>query len=538
VPLRIEGTRLEPGEPEPLEERAVPPGTTLVTPGATNVLTLVGPGETRSLEMSSSLRLENLPQKMPMRFAAVSPDRLWLARSAPHASGTAVVQLRTGEITSLSEDGGPVAWSADGQWLVTSEDKQFVCWNTTTWHVEKTWTRESAAGNPGQCLFSADGNWLAIAVSSGSIQLINARTLNYGQTLVMPRDRMTEIAFSRDGRVFAAGADSGAVRVWRLDEIEKQLSALGLGSDAMRRTKSVAPAGAAKLWPATLPLGGAFAALVVALHTFRHQRRLVASYGEIDALVTKRSAELAHAHTELLRAEKMKALGTLAAGIAHDFNNLLSVIRLSNDFLRRGVTNDPELHEEVDSIQQAVERGRDVVNSVLGYSRGNDETKSTADLAQLVEDTIGLLNRQFLSGIRLTLELAREAQVQASGPRLQQILLNLIVNASEAMNGQGSLRIIVQSRPAAEVPANAVLPPRDAAMFMELSVADSGPGIPAEILPRIFEPFFTTKQLGAKPGTGLGLATVYRIAQDEGLGVAVESQPGAGATFRLFVPVG
>jgi signal transduction histidine kinase len=117
--------------------------------------------------------------------------------------------------------------------------------------------------------------------------------------------------------------------------------------------------------------------------------------------------------------------------------------------------------------------------------------------------------------------------------RLEQILLNLIVNAAEAMNGQGDLRI---SAHASDSSQGCVLSPRASQIFVEVQVADSGPGIAPDVLPRIFEPFFTTKDVGASRGTGLGLSTVYAIAQQDGLGLRVETELKRGTTFRVLIP--
>src|SRR5262249_20602679 len=120
--------------------------------------------------------------------------------------------------------------------------------------------------------------------------------------------------------------------------------------------------------------------------------------------------------------------------------------------------------------------------------------------------------------------------------RLEQILLNLIVNSAEAMKGHGQLFISVRARllPQEEKLA---LRPRSAPEYVEISVADSGPGIAPQVLRRIFEPFFTTKIVGASPGTGLGLSTVYTIAEQDGLGLAVQTALREGTTFRVFIPV-
>jgi two-component system, cell cycle sensor histidine kinase and response regulator CckA len=187
-------------------------------------------------------------------------------------------------------------------------------------------------------------------------------------------------------------------------------------------------------------------------------------------------------------------------------------------------------------VEKAVGQGKQLVNSMLGYSRDPGEEQGPFAIAEVVENDVALLSKQFLSGIELKLELRRDLpRVGISKNRLEQILLNLIVNASEAMKGRGTLRIrLAEGR---EPSGPWTLPPATAGRYVELTVADDGPGIPQEILPRIFEPFFTTKHVGATRGTGLGLSMVYTLAHHEGLGLRVESEPGKGTTFLLVIPV-
>jgi two-component system, cell cycle sensor histidine kinase and response regulator CckA len=174
---------------------------------------------------------------------------------------------------------------------------------------------------------------------------------------------------------------------------------------------------------------------------------------------------------------------------------------------------------------------------VLGYARAEKNDGEPTDVSAVVEEAVSLLSREFLSGIALTLELERDAPPVSIGRGpLEQILLNLVVNASEAMQGEGRLKIVVHERPSAPSQP-CVLRPNTAGQYVELSVIDSGPGIAPEIRDRMFEPFFTTKRSGAKAGTGLGLSLVYSIAQQWGLGLGVESEPGNGARFTLLIPV-
>jgi signal transduction histidine kinase len=179
---------------------------------------------------------------------------------------------------------------------------------------------------------------------------------------------------------------------------------------------------------------------------------------------------------------------------------------------------------------------------MLGYSRESEESReSPVDVCALVEQTALLLSKEFLNGITLQLRLDRSAApVWISAGKLQQALLNLVVNAAEALNGAGTLSLAVQSvtEESDLLEARVVTRPRPAGSYVKITIADSGPGIALEIIDRVFEPFFTTKLAGTKKGTGLGLSLVHMVATQEGLGLAVRSQPAKGTVFFLFLPVG
>lgn len=185
-------------------------------------------------------------------------------------------------------------------------------------------------------------------------------------------------------------------------------------------------------------------------------------------------------------------------------------------------------------IERAVAQGKEVVRSMLGYSRAAGMAEDY-DPVKVMQELLNLVGLQFLHGIDLETEFDPNLpRVRGVRNRLEQMLLNLLVNAAEAMNGKGRLHVSVKAGlPPRE---SFALRPRPAESFVEISIADSGPGISALTKLRIFEPFFTTKSVGANRGTGLGLSMVYAIAQEEGIGIAVESVDGCGATFRLFLP--
>lgn len=389
-----------------------------------------------------------------------------------------------------------------------------------------------------------DGTRLNAILTNNVVRLLDARDGTPLADLTPPRPApLRQVRVSHNGSTVAALTEAGHILLWNLQAIRQQLAALNLDfhqtSPAISTATVSAPDKGSSWYTQVLSwsaLGGVLLATVLAMFVRRRQQRLLASYLSIDALVARRNEQLAQAQTELLHSEKMRALGTLAAGIAHDFNNLLSIIRMSNRLIAREAEANREIQENTAEIEQAVEQGKAVVRAMLGYSREVPDDDKPCPVAEGVEAVVGLLSKQFLSGITLTLELAPDAPpVTVPRGRIEQILLNLLVNASEAMAGQGKLMIQLRPR-LLEGPF--VLNPRPAAAYVELVVADSGPGIQPDALPRIFEPFFTTKTVGAVRGTGLGLSMVYTIAQREGLGIAVESAVGQGTTFRILIPVG
>jgi signal transduction histidine kinase len=276
------------------------------------------------------------------------------------------------------------------------------------------------------------------------------------------------------------------------------------------------------------------ATISIGLYVLRYQRRLFAGYLETEALATRRQSELQMTQAALLHSEKMKALGTFSAGIAHDFNNLLSVIRLSNELIEEEVRPQGVTKDNFEAIHQAIQRGRGIVNSMLGYARDDGQPRQFT-AAELISEAVALLGKSFLGGLVLQVEVKPDTPpLFARKGRVEQMLFNLIVNATEAMRGQGTLTLRTGL---VRVFTNCLLLPAPAPAFVEIMVQDSGPGIPPDVLPRIFDPFYTTKKVGSSRGTGLGLSMLYTMAREDGIGVAVETEPGKGTTFRLLLPL-
>jgi signal transduction histidine kinase/ligand-binding sensor domain-containing protein len=281
---------------------------------------------------------------------------------------------------------------------------------------------------------------------------------------------------------------------------------------------------------------GAVAALFFAGLAFNRHWRLRRSHAEVEKKVAERTRELEIASQELLQSQKMKALGTLAAGIAHDFNNILSIIQGSAQIIEENTDNPQKIRVRVDRIKTMVDQGAGIVNAMLGFSSGAGEQPGLGDLNFVARDTLMLLGDRFLREVEIRFEPAANLPViYASKNFIQQILLNFIFNAAEAMIARK--QVVLTTQRLEPLPAGLVLAPAPAAAYVAVSVRDFGCGIPPENLPRIFEPFYTTKALSARRGTGLGLSMVYELAKKMEAGLAVESAVGQGSTFTLILPV-
>jgi signal transduction histidine kinase len=281
---------------------------------------------------------------------------------------------------------------------------------------------------------------------------------------------------------------------------------------------------------------GAVAALFFAGLAFNRHWRLLRSYAEVEKQVAQRTRELEIASRELLQSQKMTALGTLAAGIAHDFNNILSIIQGSAQIIEENPDNPQKIHTRVDRIKTMVDQGAGIVNAMLGFSSGAGEQPGLCDLNVVARDTLLLLGDRFLREVEIRFEPARDLPViHASRNFIQQILLNFIFNAAEAMLARK--QVVLATGKLEQLPAGVTLAPAPAPGYVAVSVRDSGCGIPPENLPRIFEPFYTTKALSTRRGTGLGLSMVYELAKKMEAGLAVESAVNQGSTFTLILPV-
>jgi PAS domain S-box-containing protein len=238
---------------------------------------------------------------------------------------------------------------------------------------------------------------------------------------------------------------------------------------------------------------------------------------------------------QLFQAQKMEVIGTLAAGVAHDFNNLLQAIRGHASLALLQAESGSPLQKGLEKIDLAATRAADITKQLLSFSRVSESRSSVLDLNQVVKETTQLARRTLRGDIALEIETALSpVRVKMDATRASQALLNLCVNAQDAMTGGGKLTITnTMLEPSAELVTHHCLPPGQT--FARCSVSDTGCGIHATDLSKIFQPFFTTKEAGR--GTGLGLAIVQRAIQEAGGFIEVESKPGKGSTFHLYLPL-
>ncbi len=258
--------------------------------------------------------------------------------------------------------------------------------------------------------------------------------------------------------------------------------------------------------------------------------------GEVTGAIIVATDVTARKHLEeqIRRQDRLAAVGQLAGGIAHDFNNFLTTIILYAQILRGKSHLPPDLVPGLETILDEARRAAQLVRQILDFSRRSPIETQPVDLKPFIEEVIDILRRTLPENIRLLLEIgAEEYVVNADSTRIQQVVMNLAVNARDAMPEGGELRIglsRMEVRPGEEPPVAEM----DAGEWVCLAMLDTGTGIPPDVMPHLFEPFFTTKPVGQ--GTGLGLAQVYGIVKQHEGRIGVETEAGRGTTFRIYLP--
>ena len=238
----------------------------------------------------------------------------------------------------------------------------------------------------------------------------------------------------------------------------------------------------------------------------------------------------------LQQAQKMEAIGTLAGGIAHDFNNILSSIMGYSELCLHEVRNNPKASRHAEQILKAADRARDLVQQILTFSRKAEPEKRPLSLAPIIKEVVKFMRASLPTTIEIRHTMPETPHVIMADPsQMHQVLMNLCTNASHAMKESGGILEIGLRQVEMEAGAALLRTPLPEGRYMELSVRDTGHGIPQQNLGKIFDPYFTTKQQGE--GTGLGLSVVHGIVKDHNGEIRVYSEEGKGAHFRIYLPL-
>ncbi|MBI3878596.1 MAG: CHASE2 domain-containing protein [Verrucomicrobia bacterium] len=338
---------------------------------------------------------------------------------------------------------------------------------------------------------------------------------------------------SIDGRVLYANPGAEQLYGWTLAELQRDGVIVQLISpDAPKAAAARATAIAKGEWNGELrqQTRDGRAVMVASRWTLIRDE---AGQPKALLLINSDITEKKHLEAQFLRAQRMETIGSLAGGMAHDLNNALSPILMGAQLLRRRASDTEDQHL-LDVIEASTHRGADMVRQVLLFARGKEGDLQQLALGPLVHELEKMVRDTFPKSITVETFLPNDLwPVRGNPTQLHQVLLNLCVNARDAMPDGGRISFAADNVDVDEAEA-AAHPGVKAGPFVSLLVSDTGSGMPPEVKARIFEPFFTTKGEGV--GTGIGLATVLRIVMNHGGFLRVESAPGEGTTFEVLLP--
>ena len=345
-----------------------------------------------------------------------------------------------------------------------------------------------------------------------------------------------------DGRYVLANADAAALAGRTPEEMIGKTDYELYPDDVAARfaagDRAVLDSGEPVRFEKTVPLASGTATYIEQRFLLRDADGMIYAVGGISTDITERvrvEQDKSRLEKELHQAQRLEMLGRLAGGIAHDFNNLTVIVLNTAALLEKDLADVPEAVEGLAEIRKAAERTAGLTQQLVTFSRGQILEPEVVDLNEMMGEEETLLRRALGADLELRTALAPDLQpVVADRGQLERVVLNLALNARDAMREGGCLTIatsnvVIDAHQAARLP-EAVVPGR----YVRLSFSDTGPGMDEEVSGRAFEPFFTTK--GPSGGAGLGLATVYGVITQLGGRVELESRPGAGTTVSLYLP--
>ena len=253
----------------------------------------------------------------------------------------------------------------------------------------------------------------------------------------------------------------------------------------------------------------------------------------LEQKVEERTQELRRAQAETIRGEKLASVGLLASGVAHELNNPLTGILTFSHLLRQKMPDNSPDAEDMDLVIDETKRCAAIIKRLLDFAREKQSEKEFTDLNHIIKDTVRIVERPaHLRDIEITLDLDRTLPtIWIDADQIKQVIMNMLVNAQHAVEEKGSIAIRTRRSPHKRAPA----PGTEPIPMVEMSIVDTGCGIPEKNLRQIFDPFFTSKDVGK--GTGLGLAVSHGIVEAHGGLIEVESKVGEGSTFRVFLPL-
>jgi len=277
--------------------------------------------------------------------------------------------------------------------------------------------------------------------------------------------------------------------------------------------------------------GGSIVPAETAMSVIKSPNELTEGYVAIIRDISERK----NLEAQLRQTQKMESIGTLAGGIAHDFNNILSAIIGYTEIALYSVEQDSQLYNNLQEVFRAGNRAKDLVKQILTFSRQTEQERRLVQVKLIVNEALKLLRASLPSTIEVDRNIQSDALVMADSTQIHQILMNLCANADHAMREKGGVLRVELEDVELDEDFTVSHPNMKPGSYLNLTVSDTGHGMPPDVLERIFDPFFTTKETGE--GTGMGLSGVHGIIGSYGGAITAYSEPGQGSTFKVYLPI-